>query len=229
MATGSAARKTKYATFADVLERIGHIPADRVLLVPTPGTVTEQDWVDRHVTAERLCELVGGTLVEKAMGWREAWLAFHLGTLLRPFVDANQLGIVVGDGGPYRLKLGLIRLPDLAFASWDRIPEDYDFNSPDRPYVEAIPDLAIEVLSESNTAKEMAIERQEYFKAGVRLVWEVEPERKEVDVYTSPKRKVTFGMGDELSGGSVLPGLTPPVAAVFDYPSHPTRPKKGKK
>ena len=219
---------TPYRTLADVQERIGNVSPNRVLIHPAPGTATEQDWVDRHVTSDRLCELVGGILVEKPMGWREAWLATHLLTLLDPYVKANQLGIVVGDGGPYRLKLGLIRLPDLAFVSWDRIPEDYDFGNPERPYAEVVPDLAIEVLSESNSAREMAVKRQEYFKSGVRLVWEVEPDRKEVAVYTSPKRKTILGVGAELSGGTVLPGFTLPVAKVFEYPTRPSRPKKRK-
>lgn len=229
MATTATRMKGRYSNMAEVMDRVGHVPLERILPFPAPGTATEQDLLDNTVTGGRICELVDGILVEKAMGWREAWLAFHLGTLLRPFIDANQLGVVVGDGGPYRLKLGLIRLPDLAFVSWDRIPEGYDFDNPDGPYSEAIPDLAIEVLSESNTAKEMAIKRAEYFKAGVRLVWEVEPERKEVDVYTSPKRKTTFGLSDELSGGSVLPGFTLKVASIFDYPAQPTPKKKGKK
>lgn len=229
MATTAMKTKSRYANMAEVMDRVGHVPLERILPFPAPGSATEQDLLDRTVTGGRICELVDGILVEKAMGWREAWLALHMGTLLRPFVDANRLGVVVGDGGPYRLKLRLIRLPDLAFVSWDRIPEDYDFDNPDGPYSEAIPDLAIEVLSQSNTAKEMAIKREEYFKAGVRLVWEVEPERKEVDVYTSPKRKATFGMDDEVSGGGVLPGFVLKVAAIFSYPIRPAPKKRGKK
>jgi Uma2 family endonuclease len=221
MATTTTRRPAAPPTVGDLLAALG-VPAGRVRLDPPPGRATEQDWVDQHVSEDRLCELVAGTLVEKPLGWREAWLGSHIFALIRDYVVRHNVGVMVGDGGPYRLVPGLIRLPDAAFVSWDRIP--------DRPYSEVAPDLAVEVLSESNTAAEMRRKLGEYFGAGVRLVWYVEPDRKEVEVYTSPRRKATVGTDGVLSGGKVLPGFTLPVAAVFDYPTRPApRGRKGRK
>jgi Uma2 family endonuclease len=78
--------------------------------------------------------------------------------------------------------------------------------------------LAVEVLSPSNTRREMEIKLEEYAKAGVKLVWYVDPERKEVDVYPkgNPKRKKTLGVRDTLDGGNVLPGFAVPVAKLFE-------------
>ena len=72
-----------------------------------------------------------------------------------------------------RLFPGLVRIPDIAFVSWARIPGG---RMPKEPIPDLVPDLAVEVLSPSNTPREMALKRRHYFEAGVRLVWIVDPE-----------------------------------------------------
>jgi hypothetical protein len=63
------------ATIGDLLKRLGHIPAERVRLRPTPGTATEKDVLDVLNRENVPCELVEGTLVEKAMGYEELEIA----------------------------------------------------------------------------------------------------------------------------------------------------------
>src|SRR5947207_728351 len=111
----------KVRTLADLLEELGGIPPSRVLARPAPGTATEDDLLalDKQ---HGLCELVDGVLVEKAMGYRESLLAVALAALLREFVNARNLGLVTGESGMMRLFPGLVRIPDVAFASWDRFP-----------------------------------------------------------------------------------------------------------
>lgn len=65
-------------TLADLLERLGGIAADRVLFQPSPGRATEADLIDVGRREDRLCELVDGVLVEKAIGFRESLLAVAL-------------------------------------------------------------------------------------------------------------------------------------------------------
>ena len=67
-----AATASQDLTIADLLHRLGGIPARRVRLVPTPGTATEQDVIKIHDRTNRLCELVDGVLVEKVMGFDES-------------------------------------------------------------------------------------------------------------------------------------------------------------
>src|SRR5688500_454821 len=62
-------------TVADLLHRLGDVPAFRVRLRPPPGQATVQDVLDVHAREKRLCELVDGTLVEKGMSYRESALA----------------------------------------------------------------------------------------------------------------------------------------------------------
>ena len=119
-----------------------------------------------------LCELVDGVLVEKGTGYSESLLAGTLIEILRRFVKPRKLGLVSAPDGMVRLFPGLIRIPDVAFASWDRFP---DRKVPNSPVPAIVPDLVIELLSESNTPAEMERKRAEYFAAGVRLIWEVDP------------------------------------------------------
>ncbi len=57
-----------FETVADVLERLGGSPPQRIRLKPPPGTATERDVIAIHDRENRLCELVDGILVEKVMG-----------------------------------------------------------------------------------------------------------------------------------------------------------------
>jgi Uma2 family endonuclease len=105
-----------------------------------------------------------------------------------------------------------IRMPDVAFFSWARLP---DGEIPDDPAPEIAPDLAVEVLSRSNSAGEMSRKLREYFEAGVRLVWYVDPLAKSVTVYTSLARSKVVPLTGTLDGGKVLPGFELPVRDLF--------------
>jgi len=140
-------------TLADLIERLGEIPAQRVRMRPFPGTATEKDVVDIRNREKRLFELVDGTLVEKGMGYIESTLACYIIVKLKEFVDPRNLGLVSGESGMMALVPGMVRIPDMAFASWQRFP---DRKMPKEPIPQLVPDLVVEVLSESNTEREMA-------------------------------------------------------------------------
>src|SRR5262245_50626871 len=183
---------------ADLLRDLGDVPADRILMTPPPGTATEADLLRLVDGVDPvLCELVDGTLVEKPIGLRESLLGICLGSLMREFVVPRNLGILTGSDGTLRLWQGLVRLPDVAFISWDRLPGR---RIPKEPIPELAPDLAVEVLSASNTRAEMARKRREYFKAGVQLVWEIGPDTRAVAVYTAIDKVETLRETDILDG-----------------------------
>ena len=74
-------------TAAELLKKLGGIPADRVLLDPPPGTATEKDVLAVERREGRICELVDGVLVEKTMGLEESCLVGWLMHLLYQFLD----------------------------------------------------------------------------------------------------------------------------------------------
>jgi Uma2 family endonuclease len=196
-------------TIGDLLRRLGDIPPDRVRFDPLPGTATIDDLLKPE---NANCELVDDTLVEKPMGVRESALAFFLGQLLGPFVRQHNLGVLTGADGTWAILTGLVRLPDVAFVSWNRLP---DRCLPDEPVPNVVPDLAVEVLSRSNTPHEMARKRDEYFRAQVRLVWEIDPRARTVRVYTAADRYQDFTAADTLTGDPVLPGFIVSLAQLF--------------
>src|SRR4051812_41525064 len=118
--TASTRALPRGLTVADLLERLGGIPGDRVRLDPLPGKATEKDVLRVQKQEDRLYELVDGTLVEKAMGVLESSLALILGKLLGLFLDRHDLGFLTGADGTFGLMPGLVRIPDLAFTAWSR-------------------------------------------------------------------------------------------------------------
>jgi Uma2 family endonuclease len=106
----------------------------------------------------------------------------------------------------------LVRIPDVAFTAWDRMPGR---RRPTAPIPRLAPNVAIEVLSASNRPGEMAVKRQDYFAAGVDQVWEVDPDARQLSVYTTPTDCRILGAGDVLDGGTVLPGFRLALADLF--------------
>ena len=208
-------------TLADLRQRLGGIPLERIWFHPAPGTATEKDVIEAEARENRLCELVDGTLVEKAMGFEESRLAVELLHLVKSYLDQNDLGICVGADGMMRIAPGLVRIPDLSFISWDRLPGR---ESPREPIPDLAPDLAVEVLSEGNTKAEMARKVREYFDAGVILVWLIDPRKRTARVFSTIEKSVLVRADQALDGGAVLPGF---VLRLSDLLDRGRRPRQG--
>lgn len=199
-------------TLADLLNRLGDVPLDRIRFRPSIGGATVQDVIDIERKEGMLCELVEGVLVEKAMGFTESALAVFVASLLNSFVIPRNLGLVTGPDGTVELMSGLVRIPDVAFTHWDRLPGRC---YPAAPIPQLAPNLAVEVLSQSNTPGEMSVKRHDYFTSGVELVWEIDPATSTVAVYASARDVTALTAADTLDGGSVLPGFTLPLQDLF--------------
>ncbi len=210
-------------TLADLRHRLGGIPLERVWFHPSPGTATENDVIKAEQRENRLCELVDGTLVEKAMGFEESRLAAELLFWVRLHLQRNNLGICVGADGMMRIAPGLVRIPDLAFISWDKLP---GHQSPREPIPDLVPDLAVEILSHGNTKAEMTRKVREYVQAGVTLVWLIDPRKRAARVFSSVEKSVLVHADQALDGGTVLPGFVLPLANLLDSGQRP-RPSLG--
>ena len=199
-------------TLADVQARLPGFPAERIRANPSPGTATEQDVLDVLARSDRICELVDGTLVEKTMATNESMLAAALIILISRYLDRNNLGVLAGGDGLLKILPDQIRAPDVSFIRWERLPSR---QSP-KPAIYAIaPDLAVEILSEGNTEAEMDRKLREYFQAGVRLVWYIQPKTRTARAYTSEHEWTEIGPDGSLLGGEVLPGFILPLAQLF--------------
>lgn len=195
---------------AQWLAALGGVPLSRIIFNPWPGSATEADLLYMVDHENRLCELVDGTLVEKPVGYWEGIIAANLISILAAYVNPRDLGAVSGADSTLRMRSGRIRLPDVSFVSRARLPKTL------APVPTLAPDLAVEVLSESNTPEEMRLKLLEYFQSGTRLAWLVDPATRSVAVYTTPDAPAaTVSEADSLDASPVLPGLTIRVTDIF--------------
>lgn len=202
-------------TLADVVEQLGDVPLHRILWHPRSYPATEED-VLRFVDGDekRLVERVDGILVEKPMGNQEALLAMWIGTCLNNFVVPRKLGVIGAPDAIMRFQKGQNRMPDVYFKAWATLPSK---DAHRKSIAEYAPDLAVEVLSESNRRKEIDRKKREYFEGGAKLVWIVDPKREIVEVFTEPEVPTVLTTADTLRGEPVLPGFTLLVADIFSY------------
>lgn len=205
--------RTTFTTAADLHERLGYVPLHRIRMDPPPGTATEADVIHfLEGDEKRLYELIDGTLVEKAMGTYESFLATALSAELYVFVRKNDLGLVGGADGPFRMLAENVRYPDVSFVPWSAVPEE---QLPTEAIWSVVPALAVEVLSPSNTAAEIDRKIAELFELGTKLVWVIDPPTESAAVYSRGKKPKRVGPGDVLEGGKVLPGFRLPLSDLF--------------
>ncbi len=205
-------------TAADLVERFGPILLARVVGTSGPGEGTVEDVVRLNDHEKRHCELIDGVLLEKTTGAWESLIAGQIVTLLNLYLANNKLGLAFTTDGMMQIMPDQVRIPDAAFVSWANL-ENSGFPEEAAPLM--APDLAVEVISPGNTQREMERKLEEYFEAGVRLVWYVEPREKKVTVYTRPDAAVVLGETDQLTGGEVLPGLVIELKELFAAPKAP--------
>ena len=175
--------------------------ADELLMLPDDGM--------RH-------ELIDGVLhTMTPPGERHGEVGLALGVLLVNHVREHRLGRVYGEVG-FRLRRDpdTVRAPDASFVARARLQGPVGGPK----YFEGAPDLAVEVLSPSDSVRETEEKFGQYFAAGCRLGWLVDPPREAVTVYRAPGVAVrTLGLDDLLDGEDVVPGFACRVREALYY------------
>lgn len=157
-------------------------------------------------------ELVRGSVVcEPGPSFGHGVTAAKITQLLLNFVERQSFGVVVGEAGfVLERKPDTVRVPDAAFVSVERMA-DYRGEA----YFEGAPDLAVEVVSPSNTRRAVVEKTRDYLAAGARLVWNVDPRKETVTVHAPGAEPRVLGADERLDGGDVLPGFSIPVRSLF--------------
>jgi Uma2 family endonuclease len=158
-------------------------------------------------------ELLDGRLVEKPMGAKASVVALNVGSLIRAFARAHQLGFVFDSDCGYQIfaKRDRVRKPDVSFVPRGRLPDD----KPPDGYVLVAPDLVVEVISPNDLAEEVTAKVMEWLRAGVRLVWVVSPAGRTVQVFRPAGGAAYHREGEQLAGDDVLPDFACDVAEFF--------------
>ena len=159
-------------------------------------------------------ELVKGVLVEKMYASREHELTvIRTSSQMNVHVEEHDLGEVYGSNrafvtGPESPASS--RLPDVSFVSNERLRPDL-FGA----LFDGAPDLAVEVLSPSNTEREIAQKVAEYLAAGGKAVWVFDPIGRTLSVHRPGAAAVVLTDADTVDGGDYLPGFTCAVADML--------------
>ena len=198
-------------------ESLGGVPLSRVLFSPLPGFATEADLVALADRDTRYCELIGGTLVERPSSKARHDLVWRaIGVL--SFRLASQGFLIRHAAAVMRMPSGNVRAPDIAAIRLDRLPGRV---KPVDRVPTLSPEFVAEALSDGNTSAEIGLKLAEYFEAGTRLAWVIDPALKQVRVHYAPERpEQVLGLGDTIGGGNVLPWLSLPVVRLFERPYH---------
>jgi Uma2 family endonuclease len=178
----------------------------------------EKVWTDAEFMAlnrdGHRYEIVNGELIDMGnSGAKHGYVAVILSAALFNCVSTPKLGAIFDSSTAFKMKSGNKRSPDVSFMAKERL-QGLD-ELPDG-FLEGAPDLAVEILSLSNTVAEIHDKLVEYFENGARLVWVIHPKEQYVLVYRSsqePDRllKSTYS----LDGEEIVPGFTFPIAEFF--------------
>jgi Uma2 family endonuclease len=169
-------------------------------------------WVLSHADEDKRYELDEGALVEMApTGDMHGAVSSWVNHLLVDYVAAHDLGEVSGAETGYRLSTSpdIVRAPDVGFVAKKHLKPMTG------KYYTLAPDLAVEVVSPGDSARQIRRKVNQYLAAGTQLVWVIYPEDRDVDVYRPNHDPRTFKVGETLDGGDVLPGFTLLVKDVF--------------
>lgn len=185
----------------------------------TPDTTPADDRLYTLEEYERLpeeegrVELVRGRLVrEPPATFDHGSLTVEIGARIHRYLRENPIGVVVAEVG-YVLSRSppTVRGPDVSFVARERVPPDAETIG----FPHMVPDLAVEIVSPSNTAEELQDRVADLLEAGARLVWVIYPSRRQAVAYRSREEARILTEADALDGGEVLPGLVVPLAELF--------------
>jgi Uma2 family endonuclease len=175
---------------------------------------------ERITTAEQLlaanlqhCELIGGELfMMSPAGFDHGRFASRIVAALENYVTRRRLGVVATAETGFQIAHDpdTVRAPDVAFVRSDRIPPGGV-----KGFFQGPPDLAVEVVSPGDRAREVVAKVQDWLQAGCSLVWVVDPESLTVAVHRSDKEPAVLTTADTIAGGDVLPEFSVPVAEIF--------------
>ena len=163
-----------------------------------------------------LYEVINGRRVElPPMGAGPTQIASTLTEFLGTFSRTNRLGRVNSEM-LYWIdeSAGLKRRPDVAFVSYSRWPRNKPV--PDEEAWDIVPELTVEVVSPTDKAEDLLEKIAQYFDAGVIQVWVVYPRRRVVHVYETFTRIAVVVEGQDLEGGTILPGFKLRLGNLFE-------------
>lgn len=180
----------------------------------TQVRLIDADTLERLPRSDMRRELVRGVLVERMPpGLPHGVLVFRLIQLLGHIDPDGRYGWGGTESGfILRRNPDTVRSPDIYFIRRARLVDPLA----EPGFFEGAPDLVIEIVSPSNQPQELAERVADYLEAGTSLLWQVDPQRREVTVHRPGTDSRRLGVGDTLRAPDLLPELEIPVGRIFE-------------
>jgi Uma2 family endonuclease len=158
-------------------------------------------------------EMIDGKIKERPpMGSYPVELTSILQNYLGPFVRDANLGRAITEI-LLRINPSTVYRPDLAFISAEKWP--ISRRSPNKKPWNLVPDLAVEVVSEHDTAWEVLTKVRVYLEAGTLAVWLIYLNLETIHIFDSFTQIRVLTKADTLEGGDIVPGFQLPLSLLF--------------
>lgn len=168
-------------------------------------------------SGDKLFELIHGQLVEKQLGFLAIWVATRIAFLIESHVSTPRRGY-----GCTELPINCFpwipnhgRRPDVAYYHRERLPAGQPTEDP----LTVAPNLVVEVLSKNDEAIDVDVKVEEYLRAGVEIVWIVNPQTRTVRIHRLDGSAALLHERDTITGDTVLPEFKSVVADFFPPPA----------
>jgi Uma2 family endonuclease len=177
----------------------------------TKTVLTAQEFDNYPFEEDKRYELDEGELIEMTRpAYKHNRVLIRLTAKLFVFLEQNPIGEVLNSENLYALSPNTRRAPDLAIILGDRHAE-----LENAKVIPIVPDIAIEVLSPSETHRMIFRKLRQYFEAGVKEVWLIDRETRTVEIWTSPNPPDhDLSIGDNLTS-PLIPGFVLPLEKLF--------------
>jgi Uma2 family endonuclease len=185
----------------------------------TPDQTAKKDWTEAELEALPedgfIHEVVDGQLVMSPKNnFEHENICTRLSYALEAFNRAHKLGVVRGSSAGYWMNNRNCRAPDISFIPKERL-DAISFRPASRSFFPGAPDLAVEILSPSNTRKDLDERLRDFFTSGTQIAWIISPEAECVEICHSPTERRLIGTGGFLDGEHLLPGFHFPIGDLF--------------
>lgn len=175
--------------------------------------LTAEEFFRQYAHKDGRYELVKGKVVEMTPpGGVHGAVVLNIAGPLWNYLRQNPIGKLVTESG-YVLERrpDTVRGPDVSFVTTEHLPA----TGVPKAFFEGTPDLAVEVVSPSNTPAQVNAKVREYLRSGAQQVWVAYPDERAVVAHHKDGSVQRYEEGDALEGGKLLPGFSLAVREIF--------------
>lgn len=165
-------------------------------------------WVHLPENIEVDFEYIRGEIVPVVSNSKSSKLGLLIGSYITVHVETNDSGHTTGADGGYQVQ-GERYIPDVGFISKSRMPILENAS-----YISIAPDLAVEVVSPTDSQRLLTVKIGNYLAAGT-MVWVVYPDEEAIDVYAPNQAVNRLEKDDTLDGGDILANFKLPLKKIF--------------